>query len=761
MRVYIGYLFNLLVFGAVSSLFGQTPQLVLRHQHLSFGVTLGGSGLHVADLDRDGLNEIILGSKFTTVGGSGGRNNTWYVLKWIRDDYEIYYAAPVYPNEISSIQLADIRGDSSLEIVVAAGNTIYVYDSCTFREIARTVTAANEILDLHVVDVDSDGNLEFVFYQYWFSNSRGFFIYDVDTGSLEYASPNMNLFGIAVGNVDADEDQEIVVSVSPTVVLNGRTKAIEWTLSTHVSMPRIADVNQDGVNEIIGTNLGRIFVFDTVRRTVIYELLSGSTSVISLNVLDVNGDSALEIAYAVEIPAGVNLVQAQTGTPIGFIGQAARGVTRIVAGDVNHDGLTDLIWGAGAGDSGSDHLIVADPLSLQITWQSIDLLPPFYALAYGDLDYDGRTEILFGSFESDSGYRGGIWYVRQADTWERVYRHPPSGTPLTDVLWRIAVANVDNDPQMEIFYAEGFLQRLVCLDGQTFQEQFRTPDVSGTFTGLVIDDIDSDGTKEIIATTNTSVIVYDTLTGEEDWRLTYPTTNILGPFSLLRTGNVDSDPAVEIVCAGYDGGIVIVDGYTKNVQLQTFRRDITALELYDFDGDGVKEIFVGGKYGSLYGMNPYTGAVMIPIGNFGGPIDGLAVANVVGGDVPDFIFCVRNRVHFYYDQRETGVYVLWQSDVIGSGAGANDSLRVGDFDSDGRADLLLNSGRGVAMYTVAWPPFDAGDVNGDGCVNDTDLVAILCSFGVEGPNLREDLNADLRVDDLDLVIVLFNFGNGC
>ncbi len=53
-----------------------------------------------------------------------------------------------------------------------------------------------------------------------------------------------------------------------------------------------------------------------------------------------------------------------------------------------------------------------------------------------------------------------------------------------------------------------------------------------------------------------------------------------------------------------------------------------------------------------------------------------------------------------------------------------------------------------------------GDVNGDDCIDDADLLAVLFAFGQVG-NLPEDLNLDGIVDDADLLIVLFNFGAGC
>lgn len=60
----------------------------------------------------------------------------------------------------------------------------------------------------------------------------------------------------------------------------------------------------------------------------------------------------------------------------------------------------------------------------------------------------------------------------------------------------------------------------------------------------------------------------------------------------------------------------------------------------------------------------------------------------------------------------------------------------------------------------AFAPVDEGDINGDGCADDRDLLAVLFAFGNVGCN-PEDVNGDGIVDDIDLLIVLFNFGSGC
>lgn len=54
-----------------------------------------------------------------------------------------------------------------------------------------------------------------------------------------------------------------------------------------------------------------------------------------------------------------------------------------------------------------------------------------------------------------------------------------------------------------------------------------------------------------------------------------------------------------------------------------------------------------------------------------------------------------------------------------------------------------------------------GDVNGDWCVNDQDLAAVLIVFGQPCSGCAEDLNNDGIVNDGDLAIVLLSFGKGC
>lgn len=52
----------------------------------------------------------------------------------------------------------------------------------------------------------------------------------------------------------------------------------------------------------------------------------------------------------------------------------------------------------------------------------------------------------------------------------------------------------------------------------------------------------------------------------------------------------------------------------------------------------------------------------------------------------------------------------------------------------------------------------SGDVNGDGTVNDADLLAVLFEYGTQGDTVA-DLNGNGVVEDSDLLTVLFEFGS--
>ncbi len=91
---------------------------------------------------------------------------------------------------------------------------------------------------------------------------------------------------------------------------------------------------------------------------------------------------------------------------------------------------------------------------------------------------------------------------------------------------------------------------------------------------------------------------------------------------------------------------------------------------------------------------------------------------------------------------------------VGAGTGW-DGVFIGAVDN-----IVLRFRNGVSLH-FNFEVRPAGDVNGDGMVDDADLLQVLMLFGAScSAYCPYDLNRDGTVDDADLLIVLMHFGTG-
>ncbi len=90
-----------------------------------------------------------------------------------------------------------------------------------------------------------------------------------------------------------------------------------------------------------------------------------------------------------------------------------------------------------------------------------------------------------------------------------------------------------------------------------------------------------------------------------------------------------------------------------------------------------------------------------------------------------------------------------------------EEVEVYELSADGRYMVGLVYDQGYRFKLFWLDTGRLGDVDGNGCVDDGDLLEVLFNFGASGMNLRGDLNRDGAVDETDLLEVLLHFGEGC
>ncbi len=120
---------------------------------------------------------------------------------------------------------------------------------------------------------------------------------------------------------------------------------------------------------------------------------------------------------------------------------------------------------------------------------------------------------------------------------------------------------------------------------------------------------------------------------------------------------------------------------------------------------------------------------------------------------PDLVIYVGNDVGFFYTV-DGGA--TWRNGTQPRGL---PNVQVNTVRVVPATGYLMAATYGRGIWRIQLPLTPTGDVNGDGCVDDSDLLLVLFQFGSANP--QADLNRDGIVDDADLLLVLFNFGSGC
>jgi hypothetical protein len=670
---------------------------------IAFGQGNGLSGLHIADIDVDGDVEIVS----SHWSASTNTTRTWQVLSREGSEYVPVWQNLPYADEIASVRVAQVDADPALEVLVGVANRIEFWDGAS-RTLERTVTTgASRVSSLSVADVDADGAPEIVF-----CDPQRLYLLDLATGTLEFEGQGLGGQGLDVGQADADPALEIAVAngLSAGSLVDGQSLAVEWSQPGGFgNFVRLADLDGDDVAELVaGFRWYRLVVYDTTSRSVRYEVPLFNLD--ALRVADVEGDGAPELLYGDAQWGTVHVLDGVSGAEKWKFGNLDHGVTDIAVGDADGDGVAEIVWGAGHTSSGPDHLFVGDSATHAIEWQSLDESGGHLGFAFGDVDADGTLEVVHTSSTSDSGYEDGLYFVHDAVTKALEYRSGPVSPSNATGVWRVRVANLDADPQLELLVTSGtnvYQGAVYCFDGLTHEEQWRTAvDDGQSVKALAVADLEGDGTLEVVAGTVGSlsgapryfVYVLDGATGALEWRRQPMSASWGG--GLLRVANVDDDGQLEIVLASHgSGALEVVDGLTHEVQLSVPDLDATALDVVDRNADGRGEIVVGNWKGEIHAVDPVTGTSQL-LGSFGtyNNINGLAVTDLTGDGTTDLVFCVADRLRVVDGASGNTFFV---SDQLGLGLGAWDSLTVADVDADGTTEIVVNLGLyGIVIFSV-------------------------------------------------------------
>jgi FG-GAP-like repeat len=579
------------------------------------GLATGSSSLDVEDFAGDGNHEMLIGAEQSV-----------FLLQKNGTDYDQIWAYPfdtASGDSIAAVASGDVNGDGHREIFFSAGPVVVELDGVTRREVARygtTVTGTSGstsspyCVSLKVADIDNDGIAELVCLgmdsSYSYPATGRIYVFNAQTMQLKWMTDDLVLgTSMAVGNVDSDPALEIVTSGG--YVFDGATGANQWAYAPGFgSQVDIGDVIGDGVGKILGTASAGLTAYDAVQKTVLWSIPPGISGFSAIKVAELDGTAPAEIIAADGQWGNVTVFRYTSGAPqvLTQINSIGDGVTAIATGDVNGDGLQEIVW------TPTFSLTNASPSVAISSWTPtatllwtgplpIGLDGPFVCAKQGRVSAS-QSLLIYMTPGTEQGYSG-----------MRVIGLDPATGFFTvsqqvDSNWADAracdVADVYGNGVDSVLLSTATLYNpyFTAFDFESSVKQWSSPQLSGTGAAVTHADVNGDGVPDLIGiTTDGHLYAWDVRDQTLIWSISGIGTGVN-----VAVGDVYGDGNQEIIALTTTQALVFTQSSTGLIQRASYSVAGTDLLVADTNGDGKAEIYVlasgfGSSNASVYQLD--------------------------------------------------------------------------------------------------------------------------------------------------------------
>ncbi len=376
-------------------------------------------------------------------------------------------------------------------------------------------------------------------------------------------------------------------------------------------------------------------------------------------------------------------------------------VTDVAIGDLTGNGIDDVAFI----DHVYDTVFAVYGNNGTVYWNEPNVSG--YSIAVGDVDNDGKNELVAGGYNLNEG-KPGITVFENDGTFKLFYQ------TYSRVVKDIELGDIDNDGVDDIVacnnLGEGWIYAFKGTDGGNLTGWPK--EFGESINDIAIGNLDGVGGLDIAAISCGGIpgtlYAFDS-TGKELWN----DTTVCG--RSVEIGDVDGDNENEVVIGDYESGNVYVyDGDTGTLEYSFYTGEpVAEIELGDLDGDAsdleIAALAIPLELYTIHALKVESGNFMemwnysISWNSASYYGEGLAI-----GDVDrDY----KNEVIAASTYPINAVWAFDGLDSNGDGEGdvvwmytlgptAND-IEVGDIDGDGDMDVIVGTNGGDSVYALS------------------------------------------------------------
>jgi len=623
------------------------------------------SSINIVDINKDSIKDIVFTSRFAASGANGtmkGNVNNSF-------DVPIYFSA-----DGDIVSISDFSGDSNEDLLIKKGlvTTLKLGDGNGLFTGNISIIPSTYVTNFFVLDLNNDGKLDLLANES-VSNTGKFMVYMGNQSSVQnyfnvqqnyFEGSKTDLFTTGDFNIDGFMDVVSTSSLGITVFLNNTngtftSSAKYFSVYTDAKKITSNDYNNDGFLDLLidyGPSFGssnnpggrlRLFTGNGDGTFTYASLYPEALNLGNSFSTDINGDGSLDVIgnYRGSICSllGTGNGYFNTRNEYGGIYHTNEIVNVY---DLNKDGYKDIILG---NNSGEDISIIKGIGNAEFDVQV--LYPTFgendyTGVAVADFNQDGNKDIAVSS--TDSLDRLSVYYSDLNGV---------LGVPTRFSKPRVSSAGHQKKPISGDFNQDGFLDIVYSdvifvgsVSGITSQTFVINPMVLGT------GDFNKDGKTDLVTYGHQYAIGVSYGNGN----FTFTGNNFYGTGqtpSTIKVVDLNNDGNLDIITGNWDGvGISVLKGsntgtFSAAVNYTTGSNP-NELKTADFNQDGFIDV-------AVINYNSSAKSISILLGTLSGSLTTFTTIPV--GSQPD-------------------------------------DLDLGDFNSDGITDIVINAVNGQNAF---------------------------------------------------------------
>jgi len=378
--------------------------------------------------------------------------------------------------------------------------------------------------------------------------------------------------------------------------------------------------------------------------------------------------------------------------------------------------------------------------SPQIKWWYDVLDSSFGQSAAGDIDNDGKLEVVFGCYRNDSS----VYALNAEDgtlLWRQNTRNPFGGG-CNDVA--IAIYDIDGDDSLEVIVPSSCNANTFCFRGKSGEIQWKTQ-TAGSDSPPTLADIDHDGKVEILhGGFDGHVMCFNSEDGSIAWNKTILSNCWIQTAPTIVDLNMDGELDFVVGTWAFGTDTNYMFAYTANTQKLLWSKALdnhmyNGTATADIDEDGKPELIFGDYNGTLHVLNGEDGSTLweykasfyigapatiadldrdghceiiycdaygvgalnkngkslwyYTIPDVATAFRGVAVADINGDDMPDVVFgSSKGRLTVLNGVDGSLIWDLDLAKHIGKLFDIDHAPLIADFDNDGTIDIFIVGG---------------------------------------------------------------------